>query len=145
MLHIIKIELLRKEEKERSVFIVGNFSSQCQNLPWMANFRNRSGRESCPVFHQILSSLSGWMTASSKTRQTPNPCETCFGILKSSDNGINLSAQLNFHCLICSRKKHLGKSFKSQFVSEPHWAQSLGSGECFYFLPVLIEWGNRLS
>lgn len=49
---------------------------------------------------------------------------------------MGLTCQLSFHCLIYASRECLGKSFKLQFTSKPHSAQSLGLGECV-LLPII--------
>lgn len=48
---------------------------------------------------------------------------------------MGLTCQLSFHRLIYASEECLGKTFKLQFTSELHLAQSLGLGECF-LLPI---------
>lgn len=103
----------------------------------MASFRNSSVRVQAwlnPVLFSTSSSAHGdsapsqdkWQPWGFYSKSRQNLLWKYWNLLT-----MGLTCQLSFHCLIYASKEFLGKSFKLQFTSSPHLAQSLGLGKCF--------------
>lgn len=103
----------------------------------MADFRNTSCRVQAwlnPVLFTTSSSAHGdsapsqdkWQPWGFHSKSRQNLLWKYWNLLT-----MGLTCQLSFHCLIYASKEFLGKSFKLQFTSSPHLAQSLHLGKCF--------------
>lgn len=103
----------------------------------MADFRNTSCRAQARLNPVLFTTSSSAHEDSAPSQDKWQPwgfhCKSRQNLLWKYWNllTMGLTCQLNFHCLIYASKEFLGKSFKLQFTSSPHLAQSLLLGKCF--------------